>query len=87
MHRRHDPRARPDCPLRAAGLFVLTLLNSACGAGWHLPEPPPSGALPPRPQVQVWQGAEPGSGTPCGWVRTPSAGSPFWPRRAATAAG
>ena len=56
MHRRYDRRSRPDRPLRAAGLFVLTLLNSACGAGWHRPEPPPSGALPPRQQVQVWQG-------------------------------
>jgi hypothetical protein len=56
MHGRHDRRARPDRPLRAAGLFVLTLLNSACGAGWHRPEPPPSGTLSPRQQVQVWQG-------------------------------
>jgi hypothetical protein len=52
----HDGRACRDRPLRAAGLLILTLLQSACGAGWHRPEPLPSGALPPRQQVQVWQG-------------------------------
>jgi hypothetical protein len=56
MHRRYDRHARPDRPQRAAGLLILTLVNSACGAGWHRPDPLPSGALPPRQQVQVWQG-------------------------------
>ena len=43
-------RYRPWIPLAAA-----TLLN-ACGAGWRRTEPSPETTLPPRQQVQVWQG-------------------------------
>jgi len=31
------------------------LLATGCGAGWHQPGTAPTGALPPRQQVQVWQ--------------------------------
>src|SRR4051794_38308719 len=36
-------------------LASLTLVN-ACGAGWHRMEPSPASPLPPRQQVQMWQG-------------------------------
>ncbi len=36
-------------------LASLTVVN-ACGAGWHREDPSPTSTLPPRQQVQIWQG-------------------------------
>jgi hypothetical protein len=38
-----------------AVVAASTLMN-ACGAGWHRMEPSPDNPLPPRQQVQLWQG-------------------------------
>ncbi len=40
--------------LVAAGLAVLLLVQTACGAGWRQPPAMPTGSLAPRQQVQVW---------------------------------
>jgi len=40
---------------RNAALAATALLATGCGAGWHQPGTAPTGALPPRQQVQVWQ--------------------------------
>jgi hypothetical protein len=40
---------------RRSLLASFTLLN-ACGAGWHRADPSPASPLPPRQQVQIWQG-------------------------------
>ena len=42
--------------MKRAGVIVLASVVTGCGAGWHQPAPVPAGALPPRQQVQVWQG-------------------------------
>ncbi len=42
--------------MKRAGWIVFTAFAAGCGAGWHQPTPIPVGALPPRQQVQVWQG-------------------------------
>ncbi len=41
--------------MKRAGLCVLAAVVTGCGAGWHRPATAPTGALPPRQQVQVWQ--------------------------------
>jgi hypothetical protein len=40
---------------RRSLLASLTLAN-ACSAGWHRTEPSPGTSIPPRQQVQIWQG-------------------------------
>jgi hypothetical protein len=42
---------------RRSLLASVTLVN-ACGAGWHRAEPSPASQLPPRQQVQIWQGPQ-----------------------------
>jgi hypothetical protein len=42
--------------VRSAVILALILPQSACGAGWHRIEPVAPSRLPPRQQVQVWQG-------------------------------
>lgn len=45
-------------PLRAVLLLVLVLPQTACGAGWRRVEPQPPASLPPRQQVEIWQGGK-----------------------------
>jgi hypothetical protein len=41
---------------RPWALVAAATLLTACGAGWRRTEPSPETPLPPRQQVQVWQG-------------------------------
>jgi len=40
---------------RNAALAATAMFACGCGAGWHQTATAPTGALPPRQQVQVWQ--------------------------------